>query len=192
MARQTFALNPGRAADRVLPGRAPLPAQARPRRLLRPEQTLIREPRLMAVIKRWARPARAEEDPVNQQRSSAAELIRSGGAILGIEFGSTRIKASLIAPDTTPLASGSHAWENQLKDGVWTYDMEDVWNGPGGLLRVARRGRAGPVLAGADDRRGDGLQRDDARVRSAGRRRGSCWCRFARGGTTSPARPAPN
>ena len=66
---------------------------------------------------------------MNQRQASAAELIRSGGAILGIEFGSTRIKASLIAPDTTPLASGSHAWENQLKDGVWTYDMEDVWKG---------------------------------------------------------------
>ncbi len=66
---------------------------------------------------------------MNQQEGSAAELIRSGGAILGIELGSTRIKASLIAPDTTPLASGSHAWENQLKDGVWTYDMEDVWKG---------------------------------------------------------------
>jgi sugar (pentulose or hexulose) kinase len=66
---------------------------------------------------------------VNHQQVSAAELIRSGAAILGIEFGSTRIKASLIGPGTTPLASGSHAWENQLKDGVWTYDMEDVWNG---------------------------------------------------------------
>ncbi len=66
---------------------------------------------------------------MNQHRASEAELIRSGGAILGIEFGSTRIKASLIAPDTTPLASGSHAWENQLKEGVWTYDMQDVWKG---------------------------------------------------------------
>jgi len=66
---------------------------------------------------------------MNQQQGSAADLIRSGGAVLGIEFGSTRIKAALIAPDTTPLASGSHAWENQLKDGVWTYDMEDVWKG---------------------------------------------------------------
>jgi sugar (pentulose or hexulose) kinase len=65
---------------------------------------------------------------VNEQQGHA-ELIRSGGAFLGIEFGSTRIKASLIAPDTTPLASGSHAWENQLKDGVWTYDMEEVWAG---------------------------------------------------------------
>jgi sugar (pentulose or hexulose) kinase len=61
--------------------------------------------------------------------AGAVDLIRSGGAVLGIELGSTRIKASLVAPDTTPLASGSHAWENQLKDGVWTYDMEDVWRG---------------------------------------------------------------
>jgi sugar (pentulose or hexulose) kinase len=66
---------------------------------------------------------------VNQNQVNAAELIRSGGAILGIEFGSTRIKASLIAPDTTPLASGSYTWENQLKDGVWTYDMSDVCSG---------------------------------------------------------------
>lgn len=61
--------------------------------------------------------------------AAATDLIRSGGAVLGIELGSTRIKASLIAPDTSPLASGSHAWENQLRDGVWTYEMEDVWRG---------------------------------------------------------------
>ena len=63
------------------------------------------------------------------QRHASAESIQSGRAILGIELGSTRIKASLIGPDTTPLASGAHAWENQIKDGVWTYDMEDVWKG---------------------------------------------------------------
>jgi sugar (pentulose or hexulose) kinase len=63
------------------------------------------------------------------QRHDSAELIQSGRAILGIELGSTRIKASLIGPDTTPLASGAHAWENQLKDGVWTYDTVDVWKG---------------------------------------------------------------
>ncbi len=63
------------------------------------------------------------------QHLSARDLIQAGSAVLGIEFGSTRIKASLIAPDTTPLASGSHAWENQLKDGVWTYAMDDVWRG---------------------------------------------------------------
>ena len=62
-------------------------------------------------------------------KQSATDLIRLGKAILGIEFGSTRIKASLIAPDTTPLASGSHAWENQLENGIWTYDIEDVLQG---------------------------------------------------------------
>jgi len=72
---------------------------------------------------------RAEEESMNQNQDNAVELIRSGDAVLGIEFGSTRIKASLIAPDTTPLASGSHSWENQLKEGVWTYDMEEVWQG---------------------------------------------------------------
>lgn len=59
----------------------------------------------------------------------AAELIRGNGAIVGIEFGSTRIKSALVAPDTTRLATGSHAWENQLKDGLWTYDMSDVFAG---------------------------------------------------------------
>jgi len=58
-----------------------------------------------------------------------ADVIRSGHAILGVEFGSTRIKAALIAPDATPLATGSSAWENQLHDGMWTYAMDDVWRG---------------------------------------------------------------
>jgi len=66
---------------------------------------------------------------VNQQQGNTVELIQSGDAALGIELGSTRIKACLIAPDTTPLASGSHTWENQLIDGIWTYAMEDVWQG---------------------------------------------------------------
>lgn len=66
---------------------------------------------------------------MKNDRDEIAELIRSGRAVLGIELGSTRIKAALIAPDTTPLASGAHSWESQLKDGVWTYDMADVWAG---------------------------------------------------------------
>ena len=45
---------------------------------------------------------------------------------LGIEFGSTRIKAVLTAPDHTPLASGSYGWENRLEDGVWTYHLDDA------------------------------------------------------------------
>jgi sugar (pentulose or hexulose) kinase len=58
-----------------------------------------------------------------------AELIRDGRAALGIELGSTRIKAALVAPDGAPLASGSHAWESHLRDGVWTYDLDAVWSG---------------------------------------------------------------
>ena len=73
------------------------------------------------------------------ERGGPAELIRSGRAILGIEFGSTRIKASLIAPDTTPLAYGSHAWENRLSDGLWTYDMEDVEAGLAGSYAALRQ-----------------------------------------------------
>ena len=57
------------------------------------------------------------------------ELIASGKAILGVEFGSTRIKAVLIDEKGTPLSSGSHEWENQLVDGIWTYSMDAVWAG---------------------------------------------------------------
>ncbi|HSW41541.1 MAG TPA: FGGY-family carbohydrate kinase [Patescibacteria group bacterium] len=66
---------------------------------------------------------------MNQQQADARDTIRSGAATLGIEFGSTRIKAALIAPDTTPLASGSHGWENRFENGVWTYAMADVHAG---------------------------------------------------------------
>ncbi len=55
--------------------------------------------------------------------------IDSGKTILGVEFGSTRIKAILIGEDHAPLASGSHEWENRYENGVWTYHLDDVWNG---------------------------------------------------------------
>lgn len=48
---------------------------------------------------------------------------------LGIELGSTRIKAVLIGPDHAPIASGSHAWQNRLEDGVWVYHLDDVLTG---------------------------------------------------------------
>jgi sugar (pentulose or hexulose) kinase len=48
---------------------------------------------------------------------------------LGIELGSTRIKAILIDAKYEPIASGSHDWENRLEDGVWTYHLNDVWTG---------------------------------------------------------------
>ena len=48
---------------------------------------------------------------------------------LSIEFGSTRIKAVLIGPEHTPLAQGDYTWENQLHNGIWTYPLEQVWQG---------------------------------------------------------------
>jgi sugar (pentulose or hexulose) kinase len=61
--------------------------------------------------------------------SNAKQTIESGRAILGIEFGSTRIKAVLIDGDNNPIAQGSHEWENQLVDGLWTYSIEAIWYG---------------------------------------------------------------
>src|SRR5512139_3603318 len=57
------------------------------------------------------------------------KAIESGRTALGVEFGSTRIKAVLISEDHTPIASGSHEWENRYENGVWTYSLEDVWTG---------------------------------------------------------------
>lgn len=48
---------------------------------------------------------------------------------LGVEFGSTRIKAVLIGEDHQPVASGSYEWENQYENGIWTYSLEAVWTG---------------------------------------------------------------
>ena len=55
--------------------------------------------------------------------------ISTGRAVLGIELGSTRIKAVLIGEDNSPIASGSHDWENRYENGVWTYSLEDIWAG---------------------------------------------------------------
>ncbi len=60
---------------------------------------------------------------------NAKQIIESGKAILGIEFGSTRIKAVLIDDENKPIAQGSHEWENQLVDGLWTYSIDAIWNG---------------------------------------------------------------
>ena len=54
---------------------------------------------------------------------------------LGIEFGSTRIKAVLIDEAFRPVASGDYTWKSDLRDGVWTYDLEEAWSG----LRTALR-----------------------------------------------------
>jgi sugar (pentulose or hexulose) kinase len=57
------------------------------------------------------------------------QAIIAGKTCLGIELGSTRIKAVLIGEDHVPITSGGHTWENRLEDGVWTYHLDDVWQG---------------------------------------------------------------
>ena len=54
------------------------------------------------------------------------DIITSGKTALGIELGSTRVKAVLIDENCKPLASGAHDWENKLENGYWTYSLEDV------------------------------------------------------------------
>ncbi len=59
----------------------------------------------------------------------AGAAITGGRTALGIELGSTRIKAVLIGPDHAPLAVGTHDWENQFVDRLWTYSLDAVWAG---------------------------------------------------------------
>jgi sugar (pentulose or hexulose) kinase len=71
------------------------------------------------------------------------KAIESRKTALGIEFGSTRIKAVLIGEDHAPIASGSYGWENRYENGVWTYHLEDVWTG----LQESYRNLSNEVLA---------------------------------------------
>ncbi len=66
---------------------------------------------------------------VNDMTTDARTAISEGRTALGIELGSTRIKAVLVGPDHTPLAVGGSDWENQFVDRLWTYSMESVWSG---------------------------------------------------------------
>lgn len=60
---------------------------------------------------------------------SGIRLIEDGKAVLGIELGSTRIKAVLIDEKFKVIASGSYDWENRYENGIWTYSLDDVWVG---------------------------------------------------------------
>ncbi len=62
-------------------------------------------------------------------RQETIDVIASGKAVLGIELGSTRIKAVLVNPENQPIASGSHGWENSYIDENWTYSLDEVWQG---------------------------------------------------------------
>lgn len=62
-------------------------------------------------------------------QEQARTALETGNVSLGVEFGSTRIKAVLIDENYQTLASGDHGWENHLEDGLWTYSLEEVWSG---------------------------------------------------------------
>lgn len=64
------------------------------------------------------------------------EMILNNRTALGIEFGSTRIKAVLVDANNAPIASGSYDWENRLEDGIWTYHLEDIHAGLQGSYKA--------------------------------------------------------
>ncbi|RPI86589.1 MAG: ATPase [Chloroflexi bacterium] len=66
---------------------------------------------------------------MNMNQNEIRKAIENRKPVLGIELGSTRIKAVLIGEDHTPIAAGSHEWENRYENGIWTYSLEDVWTG---------------------------------------------------------------
>lgn len=64
------------------------------------------------------------------------EMILNNKTALGIEFGSTRIKAVLVDAENAPIASGSYDWENRLEDGIWTYHLDDIQAGLQGSYKA--------------------------------------------------------
>lgn len=90
----------------------------------------------------------------NHPAEDARAAIAAGHTSLGIELGSTRIKACLIGPDHEVLATGGHEWENQLVDGRWTYALDAVWAGLQGavadlLAHAERQHGVRPTSVGA-------------------------------------------
>ena len=62
-------------------------------------------------------------------KENVKTLIEAGKAVVGIELGSTRIKAVMIDENHQPVATGSYDWETRLDGHIWTYDLEDIWKG---------------------------------------------------------------
>ena len=123
---------------------------------------------------------------------TGAQDILAGRTSLGIELGSTRIKACLIGSDATEvLATGGHAWENRLENGLWTYSLDDVWSG----LQAAYA----DLVADAETRHGVRPDTFGAIGVSAMMHgylafdaRGSCSPRSAPGATPTPAMRRPS
>ena len=71
----------------------------------------------------------AQEQELDDQVALTAEKIRAGKTSLGIEFGSTRIKAVLIDDTYHTIAAGDYGWASHLEDGLWSYSQEEIWTG---------------------------------------------------------------
>ena len=71
----------------------------------------------------------------NAMSEAAKEAIKAGKTVLGIEFGSTRIKAVLVDVSHTPIAMGTYDWENRLENNIWTYSLEDIRKGLQGCYK---------------------------------------------------------
>lgn len=70
-----------------------------------------------------------QEQELDDQVALTAEKIRTGKTSLGIEFGSTRIKAVLIDDTYVTIAAGDYGWASHLEDGLWSYSQEEIWTG---------------------------------------------------------------
>ena len=106
--------------------------------------------------------------------ATARAAVLEARTALGIELGSTRIKAVLTGPGHTVIASGSHDWENQFVDRNWTYSLEAVWTGlqqAYAALAEDARQRYGQEL---DQRRFVRRVGDDARLPGLRRLRRLC------------------
>ena len=66
---------------------------------------------------------------MNANTEKVKQMIEEGQAVVGIELGSSRIKTVMIDKDHIPVASGSYAWENRLDGHIWTYTLDDIWQG---------------------------------------------------------------
>ncbi len=70
-----------------------------------------------------------QEHKLDDQVAVTAEKIRAGKTSLGIEFGSTRIKAVLVDDTYAAIAAGDFGWASHLEDGLWSYSQEEIWTG---------------------------------------------------------------
>ncbi len=98
-------------------------------------------------------------------KEKIAFAIRNGQCVLGIEFGSTRIKAVLVNEENLPIASGSHDWENRYVNQIWTYTMDDIWTGLQSCYKDLKK-NVKELYGELNDTWRDWIQRNDAWIPS--------------------------